>query len=131
MKENLLFFSDVSCSSFLLAIILFTDSNEESRKFKFFLYSRPLFSLYTFVFSGFIEQIPVLTMDDSSVDPQRRKKATPSECKICGAPAIYSYCGVISCRPCNVFFRRYAVQKKVNWKRRFTLEKFFILFRKW
>ena len=68
-------------------------------------------------------------MADSSVDHQRRKKATQSECKICGAPAIYSYCGVISCRPCNVFFRRHALQKKVSLKYGLTLKYISILFK--
>lgn len=35
-------------------------------------------------------------------------------CKICGAPAIYSYYGAIVCQPCKMFFRRNAESKQVS-----------------
>ncbi len=37
-----------------------------------------------------------------------------AQCKICGAPASYSYFGVISCHSCKMFFKRNAEQRKVN-----------------
>ncbi|CAF1325805.1 unnamed protein product [Rotaria sordida] len=43
-----------------------------------------------------------------SADRKRQKTTSPTECKICGASAIYSYFGVISCSPCKLFFGRNA-----------------------
>jgi hypothetical protein len=37
-------------------------------------------------------------------------------CKICRAPARYSYYGVISCQSCKMFFKRNAEARRVNWK---------------
>ncbi|CAF1102380.1 unnamed protein product [Rotaria sordida] len=38
--------------------------------------------------------------------------SSKTQCKICEAPALYSYFGVISCDPCKVFFKRNAENKK-------------------
>ena len=45
--------------------------------------------------------------------------ANASECKICEAPAQYTYFGVISCPSCKIFFKRYALSKKVSSKHLF------------
>lgn len=45
---------------------------------------------------------------------KRQTITAETECKICGAPAIYQYFGVISCQPCKVFFRRNANLRQVN-----------------
>jgi hypothetical protein len=37
-----------------------------------------------------------------------KSKQLIHECRICGAPAEYSYFGVISCDSCKIFFRRNA-----------------------
>ncbi|CAF1250699.1 unnamed protein product [Rotaria sordida] len=38
----------------------------------------------------------------------KKSKIFPHECEICGAPAEYSFFGVISCYPCKMFFKRNA-----------------------
>ncbi len=50
----------------------------------------------------------------SSKNSKRQSKTVPTECKICGAPAIYSYFGVISCQSCKIFFRRNAKRGQVD-----------------
>lgn len=40
-------------------------------------------------------------------------KKTPFECKVCGAPAFYSYVSVIVCFSCKMFFKRNAESKQV------------------
>jgi hypothetical protein len=52
---------------------------------------------------------------NNSIDKKQRRRTTPTQCKICGGPAIYSYFGVVSCESCKIFFRRKNAQKgKVN-----------------
>ena len=41
-------------------------------------------------------------------------KKTPYECKVCAAPAYYSYVGVIVCFSCKMFFKRNAETKQVR-----------------
>ncbi len=57
-----------------------------------------------------IVDIPISTTSTAS---GRRLKSIPTECKICGAPALYKYFGVISCQSCKVFFRRNANRELV------------------
>jgi len=45
---------------------------------------------------------------------KRQSKTVSTECKICGAPASYSYFGVISCHSCKMFFKRNAERGQVN-----------------
>ncbi len=49
---------------------------------------------------------------------KQKPKKLPTECKICGVPALYSSFGAVVCSSCKVFFRRNAQRKKV----RFTYE---------
>ncbi len=42
-----------------------------------------------------------------------KSKVLSNQCRICGAPAVYSYFGVISCHACKIFFRRNAEQRQV------------------
>ncbi|CAF0917289.1 unnamed protein product [Rotaria sordida] len=55
-------------------------------------------------------------MEESSsnnlTNKKRQSKRVKTQCKICEAPALYSYFGVISCDPCKVFFKRNAENKK-------------------
>jgi Zinc finger, C4 type (two domains) len=44
----------------------------------------------------------------------KKSKVLPGECRICGAPAKYSYFGVISCQACKIFFKRNAQQGEVS-----------------
>ncbi len=48
-----------------------------------------------------------LSMDENISDISK-SKSIPSECKICGASALYKYFGVISCHACKIFFKRNA-----------------------
>jgi len=78
-----------------------------------------------------------LMMDDKSTEDfnetnqsttvKQKSKKLPTECKICGAPALYSYFGVIACGSCKIFFRRNAQMKqvKLNYKIFFYLYNFF------
>jgi ribosomal protein L37AE/L43A len=36
------------------------------------------------------------------------------QCKICGAPALHSNYGVMTCSPCKMFFKRNAEKGQVN-----------------
>jgi hypothetical protein len=44
----------------------------------------------------------------------RNSKTLRDECRICEAPAEYSYYGAMSCQSCKVFFKRYAEQNEVS-----------------
>ncbi len=54
------------------------------------------------------------------MNTKRQSTTAPTQCKICGDSAIYSYFGAISCRSCKVFFRRTAQRGLVNWKNVFS-----------
>ncbi|CAF1394814.1 unnamed protein product [Rotaria sordida] len=51
---------------------------------------------------------------------KRQKNPSPSECKICGSPARYSYYGVIVCHSCKMFFKRNAQDRQVTLKCHFN-----------
>ena len=44
----------------------------------------------------------------------RQAHAVPSACRICGAPALYSYFGLIVCQSCKMFFKRNAEKDPVK-----------------
>ncbi|CAF1413561.1 unnamed protein product [Rotaria sordida] len=46
----------------------------------------------------------------------KKPKKIPLECKICGAPAFYSYVSVIVCFSCKMFFKRNAETKQEHSK---------------
>jgi hypothetical protein len=50
----------------------------------------------------------------TSADTTPRPKILPSECKICHAPALYSYYGAITCYACKIFFKRNAQSGEVS-----------------
>ena len=50
----------------------------------------------------------------SMLDNKPRAIIFPYQCRICGAPAKYSYFGVISCDSCKIFFRRNAERERVS-----------------
>lgn len=54
------------------------------------------------------------TLDSSISNKNRRSKNLPNECRICTAPADYSYFGVVSCQSCKIFFRRNANAGQVS-----------------
>jgi hypothetical protein len=39
---------------------------------------------------------------------RQRSKEKSNQCIICGAPALYSNFGAITCSPCKMFFKRNA-----------------------
>jgi uncharacterized Zn finger protein (UPF0148 family) len=39
---------------------------------------------------------------------EKKSQSLPSECKICGTPALYQYYGTVVCQSCKIFFRRNA-----------------------
>ena len=49
-----------------------------------------------------------------STEKQRPRRIQMEQCRVCGDKALFSYFGVISCRACKVFFRRYAGNQKVT-----------------
>lgn len=49
----------------------------------------------------------------STIDTQQAKLLCSLECKICGAPARYSYYGAVACESCKMFFKRNAENKQV------------------
>jgi hypothetical protein len=49
-----------------------------------------------------------------TVNVVRPTTKTSSGCKICGAPARYSYFGSIACESCKMFFKRNAEYEQVN-----------------
>lgn len=48
------------------------------------------------------------------VDNKSRSKKPFHQCKICGAFALYSNFGAITCSPCKMFFKRNAETGQVN-----------------
>ncbi|CAF1416188.1 unnamed protein product [Rotaria sordida] len=70
-----------------------------------------------------METIPT---EDSATSPilytnvKRQKNPSPSECKICGSPARYSYYGAIVCHSCKMFFKRNAENRQVVLKCHFN-----------
>jgi hypothetical protein len=50
---------------------------------------------------------------NSSKGTKRQSTTAPIKCKICRAPAIYSYFGAIACQSCKVFFKRHAQRGQV------------------
>jgi hypothetical protein len=56
------------------------------------------------------------SLSNNSMDIKRQTKPVPTNCTICGGPALYSYFGVIACQPCKAFFRRNAKQGRVSGK---------------
>ncbi|CAF1205581.1 unnamed protein product [Rotaria sp. Silwood1] len=47
-----------------------------------------------------------------SIGKKRQSKPVSTECKICRAPAIDAYYGVISCHSCKIFFKRNLVERQ-------------------
>ena len=53
--------------------------------------------------------------DDKMTEQEnRRQRRAKSVCKICGAPAMYSYVGAVVCPSCKMFFKRNAKGKQVR-----------------
>lgn len=68
-----------------------------------------IFSIHTWHFSIMAEPTT-----DSSTRKKRLPTRTPTECRICGVPALYSYFGVVCCIPCKMFFKRNAEHGQVS-----------------
>jgi hypothetical protein len=79
---------------------------------------------HSFICLGFDERKRVgmeyiLTTEDldqvieSTIVKQKSNKP-PTQCKICRASAFYSYCSIVVCPSCKVFFKRNAETKKVR-----------------
>jgi uncharacterized Zn finger protein (UPF0148 family) len=45
---------------------------------------------------------------------KQRSKRLPTQCKICGALALYSHFGVVVCPSCKMFFKRNAQKNQVR-----------------
>ncbi len=54
------------------------------------------------------------TTQSTSVESKPNKPSI--DCKICGALALNSYVGVVTCPSCKIFFRRNAKTKQVRSK---------------
>lgn len=54
-----------------------------------------------------------LDHQSSSPSVESKQKRVPTECKICGGPALYSYVGVIACASCKMFFKRNSTTRQV------------------
>ncbi|CAF1287779.1 unnamed protein product [Rotaria sordida] len=46
------------------------------------------------------------SLSNNSTNRKRQSTIVQTECKICGAPAKYSFFGVVSCNTCKMFFKR-------------------------
>ncbi|CAF1122880.1 unnamed protein product [Rotaria sordida] len=46
------------------------------------------------------------SLSNNSMNRKRQSTIVQIECKICGAPAKYSFFGVVSCNTCKMFFKR-------------------------
>ncbi|CAF2520757.1 unnamed protein product [Rotaria sp. Silwood2] len=53
---------------------------------------------------------------NNSTNNKQWSTIAQAECKICGAPAKYSYFGIVSCHPCKMFFKRTAQSGKETLK---------------
>jgi len=51
---------------------------------------------------------------DQSTTIKPKPKKLPTECKICGSPALYSSFGAVVCSSCKIFFRRNAQKNQVK-----------------
>jgi hypothetical protein len=52
--------------------------------------------------------------DEHSPNVSPKSKTVLHECKICGAPALHSNYGAITCYPCKMFFKRNATINHVS-----------------
>ncbi|CAF2531364.1 unnamed protein product [Rotaria sp. Silwood2] len=57
---------------------------------------------------------------NNSTNKKRPSTIVQTDCKICGAPAKYSYFGVVSCNSCKMFFKRNAERGKEVLKCRYS-----------
>ncbi|CAF1500675.1 unnamed protein product [Adineta ricciae] len=55
-------------------------------------------------------------MQTSQRAVQKSSRIFTRQCRICDAPAQYSYFGTVSCYPCKMFFRRHALSTKKDLK---------------
>ncbi len=62
------------------------------------------------------DDVPAEDSNDATPPtPVKQKlKKLPTDCKICGASAIYSYFGAVVCSSCKIFFRRNANMRQVR-----------------
>lgn len=54
--------------------------------------------------------------DETLSSTKPKFKVTFHECKVCGAPALHSNYGAITCSPCKIFFKRNATIKNVSYE---------------
>jgi len=66
-------------------------------------------------------------MSTLSVTDLQQTRTAASECKICGAPARYSYYGVVVCESCKMFFKRNGETRQVNLKQNIILCLYFFI----
>jgi len=59
------------------------------------------------------ETSSVILITDSTSMLQKSLIAS-QQCKVCGATALYTNFGIISCSSCKMFFKRNAEQKQVS-----------------
>ncbi|CAF4210189.1 unnamed protein product [Rotaria sordida] len=60
------------------------------------------------------------TPQTPSTNVERQKNPVASKCKVCGAPARYSYYGAIVCHSCKMFFKRNAQDRQATLKCHFN-----------
>lgn len=51
---------------------------------------------------------------DDKFSSSTKTKIASLECKICGAPALHSNYGAITCHPCKMFFKRHVTIEQVR-----------------
>jgi hypothetical protein len=63
-----------------------------------------------------MESAPTTDLNDTNqcTTAKKKSKKFPTDCKICGAPALYSYVSIVVCGSCKIFFRRNARIKQVR-----------------
>ena len=56
----------------------------------------------------------ITDVSNASIPTQTTIKITgPRVCKVCGAPAQYSFFGSVACHSCKIFFKRNAQTRSV------------------
>jgi len=98
--------------SFLVLFFSYEYFNTDLEKDTSYSFDIRLFTLqYIFYLYPRNKHMDDMDEDTTDISKDTSSKSTTtvsSKCKICGAPALYKYFGVISCHACKIFFKRNA-----------------------